>query len=84
MEGCRRYLESAILADAARENQRDTRSVATGSPFREVLEQVNRSADADCGPQTMRRAFLTMKNGIWEDFMEEYRSEGIFASGLSK
>ena len=26
-------------------------------PFKEVLEQVKRSADTDCGPQTKRRAY---------------------------
>ena len=36
------------------------------TPFKEVLEQVKRSADADCGPQMMRRGYL--KNGGWEDF----------------
>ena len=45
-------------------------------PFREVLERVKRSADADCGPQTMRRGYFAMNNRSWKDFQEEYRKEG--------
>ena len=38
------------------------------SPFKEVLEQVKRSADTDCGPHTMRRAYSAVKLGNWESF----------------
>ena len=66
-----------ILAEASWEKpRRDTRSVAAGTPYREVLEQVERSADADRGPQMMRRGYLAMKNCSWEDFEERYRKEG--------
>ena len=60
-----------LPADAAQEKQegKQGRSVATGvSPFKEVLEQVKRSADTDCGPQTMRHAYAAMKLGNWEKF----------------
>ena len=46
------------------------------SPAREVLEQVKKSADANCGPRMMRRGYLAMKNGSWEHFKERYRKEG--------
>ena len=51
-------------------------AVAAGTPFKEVLEQVKRSADADCGPQMMRHGYLAMKNGSWEEFKEGCRKEG--------
>ena len=40
------------------------------------LEQVKKSADADCGPQTVRRGYLAMKNGCWEDLKKRSRKEG--------
>ena len=40
------------------------------------LEQVKRSADTDCGSQTMRRAYSAMKLGNWESFKEERRKVG--------
>ena len=59
-------------ADAAREKQEGKQGQwQQESPFKEVLEQVKRSADADCAPQTMRSAHLAMKHGNWEDFKEE-------------
>ena len=66
------------LADAAQEKQ-------GGMPgqwqyeFKEVLEQINRSAERDCGLRTMRRACSAMKLGNWESFKEECRKKG---SGL--
>ena len=64
-------------ADAARERQEGIQGQwQQESPFREVLKQVKRSADVDCGPQTMRPANIAMKSGRWEDFKEEYRREG--------
>ena len=42
---------------------------------REVLEQVKRNADTDCGSQLMRRGYLAMKNGSWEEFKERYRGK---------
>ena len=45
-----------ILADVAREKQEGKQGQwQQESPFKEVLEQIKRSADTDCGPQTMRR-----------------------------
>ena len=66
-----------ILADAAREKQEGQQGQwQQEPPFKEVLEQIQRSADTDCGPQTMRRGFLAMKHCNWEIFLEEYRKEG--------
>ena len=43
-----------ILADAAQEKQEGMSGQwQQESPFNEVLDQVKRSADTDCGPQTM-------------------------------
>ena len=65
------------LADAAQEKQEGKQGQwQYESPFKEVLEQVRRSADTDCGPQTMRRAYSAMKLGSWESFKEECRKEG--------
>ena len=66
-----------IQADAAQEKKGGKQGQwQQESPFKEVLEQVKRSADTDCGPQTMRRAYNAMKHGNWESFKEEYRMEG--------
>ena len=46
------------------------------SLFKEVLEQIERSADTDCGPQTLRCAHIAMKLGNWKSFKEECRKEG--------
>ena len=46
------------LADAAQEKQEGMPGQwQHESPFKEVVVQVKRSADTDCGPQTMRRAY---------------------------
>ena len=56
-----------IVADAAQEKQEGKEGQGQqGSPFKEVLAQVKRSADTDCGPQTMRRAYTAMKHGNWK------------------
>ena len=53
-----------ILADAAQEKQQGKQSQwQQESPFNVILEQVKRSADIDCGPQTMRRAHIAMATG---------------------
>ena len=52
--------------------------------YKEVLEQVKRSADTDCGPQTMRRAYIAMKHGNWESSEEEDRKEVSFVNVLLK
>ena len=83
LRGMREYftLERAgarkIIADAAREKQEGIHGQwQQESPFTEVLEQVKRSADVDSGSQMMRRGYLAMKNGSWEDCKEGYRKEG--------
>ena len=44
-----------ILADAAQKNKKGYKvSGSRNIPSEVVLEQVRRSADADCGPQMMR------------------------------
>ena len=58
-----------ILEDAGREKQEGRQSQWQQEPtFKEVLEQVKRSADTDCGPQTMRRAYIAMKHGNCESY----------------
>ena len=49
--------QGKILADAAREKQEGKQGQWQQEP-----------RDADCGPQTMRRAYLAMKHGNWEHF----------------
>ena len=61
-----------------------TRSVAAGSPSMEILEQVKKSADADCGRQMMRKGHFAMKNGSWEDFKETHRKNDSRLSGPSE
>ena len=65
-----------IPAEASREKQEGMQGQwQQESLVREVLEQVKKSADADCAPQMMRRGYLAMKNGSWEDFGERDREE---------
>ena len=60
------------VADAAQEKTIwNARSVGICVSFEEVLVQVKRSADTDCGHQTMRHAYSAMKLGNWEIFKEE-------------
>ena len=57
-----------ILADNAQDKQEGKQGQwQCESPFKEVLEQVKRSADTGCGPQTMRRAYSALKLGNWEN-----------------
>ena len=66
-----------ILADASREKQEGIQGqLQQESTFKKVLEQVKRGADADCGPQMMRRGYLAMKNASREDLKEGYRKKG--------
>ena len=64
-----------ILADASREEGIQGQWQQE-SPFREVLVQVKGNADMDCGPQMMRRGYLAMKTGGWEELKDRYRKEG--------
>ena len=66
-----------IPADAAQEKQEGKQGQwQQESPFKEVLEQVKRSADTECGSRAMRLAHAAMKHGTWESFKEECRKEG--------
>ena len=66
-----------ILADVSREKQEGIQGKwQQESSFREVLEQAKRNVDTDCGAQMMRRGYLAMKNGSWEELKERYRKEG--------
>ena len=67
-----------ILADAAQEGMPGQWQYE--SPSKEVLEQAKRSADTDCGPHTMRRAYSAMKLGNSESLEEECRKEGKFCA----
>ena len=51
-----------------KKNKKECEVSGDMSPCKEVLEQVKRSADKDCGHQTMRRAYSAMKLGNWEFF----------------
>ena len=54
-----------IPADAAGEKQEGKQGQwQQESPFKEVLEQIKRSADTDCGLQTMRRVYSAMKGKV--------------------
>ena len=65
-----------ILAEASREKQEGIHGQwQQESSFKEVLEHVKKSADADCGSQTMRQGYRAMKNGGWEDVKERCRKE---------
>ena len=56
-----------ILADAAQEKQEGKQGQwQQESHFKEVLEQVTRSVDTDCGLQTMRRAYILHRNESWQ------------------
>ena len=63
---CEYFTEAKkILEDAAREKEEGIQGQwQQESPFREVLEQVRKSADADCGPQRMRQGYLC--NAEWQ------------------
>ena len=66
-----------IVADAAQEKQEGIQGQwQQTSPFKEVVEQVQRSVDTDCNAQMMRRACNAMKLGNWESFKKECRKEG--------
>ena len=73
----RRACARKIFADAAQENQEGIHGQwHKESPLKEVLEQVKRSADTDCGAQTVRRAYSAVTLGNKESFKEECRKEG--------
>ena len=55
-----------------------------GLPSKKFLEQIKRSADTDCGPQTMRCAHSAMKLGNWGSFKEECRKEGKLCEWTSE
>ena len=65
------------MADAAQEKQEGMQGQwQQKSSFREVLEQVRRSADTDCNAQMTQRACIAKKLGNLEGFQEECRREG--------
>ena len=43
------------------------------SSFSEILEQVRGNVDMGSGPQMMRKGYLAMRDGRWEEFKERYR-----------
>ena len=42
---------------------------------REYLEQVKCCNDTDCTPRMMKRAFLALKGGSWEEYKNIFRTE---------
>ena len=68
-----------ILAEASREKQEGIQGQwQQESLFREVLgtSQGKVLEYRLWHPQMMRRGYLAMKNGSWEEFKERYRKEG--------
>ena len=45
-----------------------TRSVATGFPFREVLEQVRRNVDFGGGSESMLKSVIARRDDGWGEF----------------
>ena len=69
----KRAEEKKILEDAAREKQQGTQGQwQQKSLFREILEQVRGNVDMGCGPQMMRKGYLAMRDGSWEEFKKRY------------
>ena len=54
-----------IRDDAARES-RNTRSVAAGVSFREILEHARRNEDVECRSEIMRRSYFAIRDSRWE------------------
>ena len=61
-----------ILVDAAQEKQEGKQGQwQQASSSKKILEQVRRSADANCGPQTLRRASSAVEHCNWESFQRK-------------
>ena len=72
----RRAEVKKILADASRERQEGIQGQwQQASSFREILEQVRGNAGVGCRSQMMRRGYLAMRDGSWEEFKERYWEE---------
>ena len=56
--------------------RRKARSGATGAYSKRFWIKSREVADTDCGPQTMRRAYIALKHGKWESLKEKYSKEG--------
>ena len=66
-----------VSADAAKKKQEGTKGQwQLGSPFEEVLEQVNGSSDTYCDAYMMLRASYAVETGSWEGFKEAFRDTG--------
>ena len=64
-------------ADAAQEKREGMQGHwQQESFFKEVLEQVKRSADTDCNAKMLRRAYNAKKLCNWESFKKECKKEG--------
>ena len=64
-----------ILADAAQEKQEGKQGQwQQESPFKEVLEQVKRSADTDCNAQILRRAYNAIGKASKRNFGKKVSS----------
>ena len=64
--------------------RRNTRSVATGIPFREVLEHVRGNVDVGCSAQIMRTIYIARRDDIWEEFRKDAEQKRNHQNGLSR
>ena len=63
-----------ILEDAARERQAGIQGQwQQESLFRVILKQVRGNVDMGCGHQMMRKGYIAMRDGSWEELKERYR-----------
>ena len=45
------------------------------SPAKEILEQVKRAAGLECTAKMMKWTFYALKEGMWEEFTEQFKAE---------
>ena len=65
-----------ILEDAAWDRQEGIQGQGQQEPpFREVLEQVRGNVDVRCGAQMMRKNYISVRDGSWEDFRKGCREK---------
>ena len=69
---------------AAGKARKNTRSVATGIPFREPLEQVRGNLDMGCSAQIMRKRSIAIMDDSLEEFRKGCREKRNHQNGLSR
>ena len=53
-------------------------------PSKRFWNKSKEERDADCGPQTMRRAYIAMKDDNWDSFQEKSGKKVSFVNGPLK